>query len=106
MSQHRRERLISSLERLTAEFLQRQAGAQSLITVTGFELSPDAKRATVMLSVFPDHRGPAATAFANRQGSELRQYIKENLKLRQLPSFDFIIDEGEKHRQKIEELLK
>ncbi len=106
MSQHRRERLLSSLKRLTAEFLQRQAGTQSVITVTGFELSSDTKRATIMISVFPDHKSPAAIDFANRQGGELREYIKTNLKLRQLPSFHFIMDEGEKHRQKIEELLK
>ena len=77
-----------------------------MITVTDFELSPDSKRATILISVFPDHKGLAALDFANRRSRDLREHIKANLKLRQLPSFQFLIDEGEKHRQKVEELLK
>ena len=103
---HRRERLLSSLQRLTAEFLERQAGGQSLITVTGLELSSDGRQATVLVSVFPEAREAAALDFANRQQAELRQYIKDHLQLRQLPRFHFGLDEGEKHRQKVEELLK
>ena len=106
MSQHRHERLVSSLQRLTAEFLRRQAGAQSLITVTGLELSDDGKRATILLSIFPDNKEAAALDFANRQAGELRAYIKANLSSRELPRFEFVLDEGEKHRRKVEELLK
>lgn len=106
MSNHRRERLISSLERLTAEFLQRQAGAQSVITLTNFDLSTDGKQATALISVFPDNKQAAALDFANRQTAELKEFIRSHLKVRVLPNFYFSLDEGEKHRQKVEELLK
>jgi ribosome-binding factor A len=37
---------------------------------------------------------------------ELRKYISKNLKINPIPYLDVEIDEGEKNRQKIDELLK
>ncbi|MEA1929700.1 MAG: ribosome-binding factor A [Patescibacteria group bacterium] len=106
MSEHRRERLIAALSQLTAGFLQQHAGPQSLITVTGLNLSSDGRRADVLLSVYPVEKEQAALDFARRQLSELRQHVKKNLSSRAVPRFSFEIDQGEKNRQRVEELLK
>src|SRR3990167_9414199 len=97
---HRNEKLSSQLSQLTAKFLRQAAGAQSLITVTGVEISTDGRRGTVLLSVLPEAAEQAALAFARRQRSRLRAYIFDHLRVGRLPLLDFALDLGEKHRQR------
>ena len=77
-----------------------------MITVTRVLLSPDGKRATIMISVMPQDKEKAAYGFIKRNLGELRKNISKNLKINPVPFLDVEIDEGEKNRQKIDELLK
>lgn len=105
MNSHRSEKLTSLLIRFAAEFLNRQSNGASLITVTNCSLSDDLKQATIYITVLPDDKEMDALNFAKRQRSELRDYLKDNIKIGTMPFIDIEIDRGEKHRQKIEDLL-
>jgi ribosome-binding factor A len=99
-----KEKTESLLARLVGEFLSHEAGPVSLITVTRVAFNEKSKHATVFLSVLPEDKEAGALAFAKRQSSELREYVREKAKLRVLPIFEFVIDIGEKNRQKVDGL--
>ena len=86
-------------------FIEKEAGISSLITVTRVLLSEDGKRATIMVSVLPREKENAAYGFIKRNLGELRKHISKNLRINPIPFLDVQIDEGEKNRQKIDELL-
>ena len=103
---HHEARLIEEIRKLAAEFLGRAAGPRSLLTVTDCLLSKNKRHATILLSVLPDSEERAALAFAKRQTSELVNFIRTHLRAGHLPRLTFALDEGEKHRQKIDKLLQ
>ena len=103
-----RDNRISSLYMsLAAEFLERQATGGGMITVTGIQMSRDHKLVTILFTVFPDKFEQNALHFAKRERSEFREYVRSKTKnLSFCPVFDFEIDLGEKHRQRIDSLLQ
>ncbi len=105
MSEFRNEKIKNNIKELSAIYIEREAGPTSLITVTRVLLSPDSKRATIMVSVMPKEKEKAAYGFIKRNLGELRKYVSKNLKINPIPFLNVQIDEGEKNRQKIDELL-
>lgn len=105
MSFHK-EKEESLLQGLIAEYLNREAGSKSLITVTRCSISADSQKATAYISVIPESFEQEALDFAKRRRPAIRTHIKENSRLRRLPYIEIEIDEGEKNRQNIERLLK
>ena len=105
MSEYRGEKITNHIRELAAIFIEKEAGPTSLITVTRVLLSPDSKRATILISVLPREKEKAAYGFIRRNLGELRKYITKGLKINPIPFLDVQIDEGEKNRQKIDELL-
>jgi ribosome-binding factor A len=103
---NRNEKVATYIKELTAEFLGRENNKTSLITVTGATCSPDLKRATIFITVFPTDKEKAALEFAKRKRPELREFLKKNMSTKNIPFIDITIDLGEKHRQKIDELLR
>ncbi|MFA5736869.1 MAG: ribosome-binding factor A [Candidatus Paceibacterota bacterium] len=101
-----KEKEESLLQGLVAEYLNREAGTKSLITVTRCSISSDSKKATAYISVIPENLEEEALNFAKRRRPEIRTYIKENSRLRHLPHVEIKIDEGEKNRQNIERLIR
>ncbi len=102
----RQEKVANFLKELSAEFLERTSDKTSLITVTSASCSPDLKQATVFITVFPTSKEKQALEFAKRQRGELRRFIGKNMATKNIPFIDIAIDLGEKHRQKIDELLR
>jgi len=100
----RQDKVSSLIKNLAGEFLGRESGANSMITVTRTTVSKDLKRATVYLSVFPEEQQENALNFAKRKRPEFREFFKKGSRLRVVPFFDFEIDLGEKNRQKIDGL--
>lgn len=86
-----------------AEFLAREANRQSLITVTDAMLSEDGKRGRIFLTVLPDSAETAALDFANRHRGEFADFFKTRVKAA-LPHIEFVIDKGEKMRQRLDEI--
>lgn len=105
MSQFRNEKIINHIKELAATFIEKEAGPTSLITVTRVEMPEGNKHAKIMISVMPKDKEQAAYGFIKRNLGELRKYIVKNLKVHPIPFLDVQIDEGEKNRQKIDELL-
>lgn len=105
MSLFRNEKIQNRIRELAAIYIEREAGKTSLITVTRVVISPDNKRAKIMVSVLPQEKEQAAYGFIKRNLGELRKYVSSNLKINPIPFLDVEIDEGEKNRQKIDELL-
>lgn len=93
------------LRELAATFFARESGARSLITITDATISPDLKRATIYFTTLPASEEERALEFAKRKRTELRDYIGTHAKLRALPVLEIKLDEGERNRQRIDELL-
>jgi ribosome-binding factor A len=102
----RPEKVANYIKELTAEFLGRENNKTSLITVTNATCSPDLKRATVFITVLPTEKERLALEFAKRQRGELREFLKKHMTTKTIPFIEIEIDLGEKHRQRIDELLR
>ena len=102
----RNDKLANLIKELAAQFLNRENNRTSLITVTSCATSPDLKRATIFITVLPDSKEANALGFAKRKRGELREFLKKNLPIKIIPFIDIQIDQGEKNRQKIDELLR
>jgi len=105
MKEFRGEKIKEMIRELSATFIEKEATSASLITVTRVLLSDDNKKAKIMISVLPKEKEAAAYGFIKRNLGELRKYVSKNLKVNPTPYLDVLIDEGEKNRQKIDELL-
>ncbi len=106
MSRFRGEKIANQIKEYSALYIERITGLTSLITVTRVILSDDKKHAKIMISVLPIEKEAAAYGFIRRNLGEIRKYVFKNLKINPIPYLEVEIDEGEKNRQKIDELLK
>lgn len=105
MAEYRNEKITNHIKELSALYIEKEAGTSSMITVTRVDLSEDGKRAKIMISVLPREKEMAAYGFIKRNLGELRKHISKNLRINPVPFLDVAIDEGEKNRQKIDDLL-
>lgn len=103
---YREEKIENKIRELAATFIEHECGNTSLITVTRVMLDQKRRNATIFISVMPRNKENAAFGFIKRNLGELRKYIQKNLKINPVPYLDVEIDEGEKNRQKIEEILR
>ncbi len=106
MRPHHQEKMVSIIVPVVAEYLNYHSNGSSMITVTNCLVSDDFKRATIYITVLPDDKEAEALNFAKRQRSEIREFLRKKTKIGLLPFIDIELDLGEKHRQKIDELLK
>ena len=100
------EREVEALRGAAAEFLSREAGRQSLITVTRAELSDDRKRGTIYITVFPDDTEDEALNFCQRNRGEFSIFFQKRVRGMQVPHVEFVIDVGDKMRRRLDELDK
>lgn len=89
-----------------ADFFARESNRESLITVTRADVSPDLKNVKIYFTVLPEKFEEAALNFAKRNRTDFREYIKKHASLQRLPTIDFVIDDGEKNRQRIDDLTR
>ena len=105
----RNEKVGNLIKELAAQFLGRnndRNNRTSLITVMSANVSPDLKRATIFITVLPDSKEKPALDFVKRQLKKMREFLKKNMPIKTIPFLDVMIDQGEKNRQKIDELLR
>ncbi len=106
MSERRTKRLKDEFRDLVASFLEQESSRVSLVTVTHTELVHEGKIVQCYISVFPEDKEKQALDFAKRKTRELRNFVASKTKMKFVPRFTFVIDQGERNRQRIEELLK
>ncbi len=102
----RTDQVSQELAQHAGTFLSLKSSHTSLITVTRADVSPDLRSATIYLSVLPEPQESAALDFAKRQRGPFREYLKGHARLKYVPTVDFLIDGGEKNRQRIDELTR
>jgi ribosome-binding factor A len=102
----RNEKVANIIKELAAQFLNRENNRTSLVTVTGCNTSPDLKRATILITVLPNNKETEVLNFVKRNLKDLREFLKKNMPIKVIPFLDVAIDQGEKNRQKIDELLR
>ncbi len=89
---NRTENASNILRDAAAHFLSREAGPQSLITITNVRYTSDLSRATIYLSVLPREKETAALGFATRSVREMKDYLKTKTKLPRIPYIEFELD--------------
>jgi len=104
MNGNRGEKIQEAVREVAAEYLAREAGPQSLITVTRVALSNDARDARVFITVLPESAEEAALAFIQRNRRDLAEFFRKRVRGAFPPHFEFLIDRGEKNRQRLDEL--
>jgi len=87
-----------------AEFLARESNGQSLITVTQAQVDEGGQRALIFITVLPDSAEGAALKFANRNKGEFGQFLLKKVRGMRVPQLEFVLDRGEKMRQRLDEL--
>lgn len=92
---HQSERALEIIAREAAQFIAREAGPGSLITVTRAISVAHGERVNVFVSVFPIERAPAALAFLERQREAFSKHLKMHTAHLRLPRIDFLLDPGQ-----------
>ena len=106
MGARRQTQVAELIAHLAGEFFARESNRQSLMTVTRAQVSPDLKNVTVYFSVLPEKFEEAALNFARRLRTDFRAFLKERSRMKFLPTVDFVLDLGEKNRQRIDDLTR
>ena len=88
---HQSGRAAELIAREAALFIAREAGKDSLITVTRAESVANGERVRVFVSVFPTEKTRGALAFLERQRGAFSDCLKERTHLR-LPRIDFLLE--------------
>ena len=89
MKPQKREKLTSLLSHLAAEFLERETGNDSMITVTGTSLSEHGEHLDILFTVLPEQKEQGALGFANRRIGDFRDFIKKRSRIGRIPSIKF-----------------
>ena len=103
---NRNQKKEEQLREVVARLIERESNKTALITVTRVVLDERARNATVFISVLPESGEDSALNFLKRKRKEMKEVIKETLKIHPIPFIDVAIDTGEKARQTIDALLK
>jgi ribosome-binding factor A len=103
MSQ-RQEQMQERIRETAAEFLSRESNGQSLITVTAARVDERGQHATIFITVLPDSAEQKALEFANRNKQEFGMFLLKKVRGMRIPKLEFVLDRGEKMRQRLDEL--
>ncbi|MCR4284302.1 MAG: ribosome-binding factor A [Parcubacteria group bacterium] len=99
----RQEKVNSLIRNLAAKFLSRELDRKTLVSVTRIEITSDLKSATVFIIVFPEKEEDKI--LEKIRPGEFRGFVKENMKTKFLPTFEFRIDESLKKERKMDKLI-
>jgi ribosome-binding factor A len=106
MPLYKPQKTESAMMELAAEFISREAGPGSLITVTGAQISTRSNATRILVTVFPETKEAAALDFLGRKKREFGEYLATRAKMRRLPTVSFAIDLGEKNRQVVDDISR
>jgi ribosome-binding factor A len=96
------EKMPELMAHMAAEFIGLESNRTSLITVTSCKLSSDNKYGTIFFTVLPDNQERAASDFLDRKRKEFKMFVREKSRIGRIPEITFVLDLGEKNRQKID----
>jgi ribosome-binding factor A len=96
---------LQQLQQLASDFVASQSNRTSLITVTRAEFSNSNSVVTFYVSIFPEDKEGPAVGFLMRKRGECKEYIKKHSSMKYVPHVEFVLDDGEKSRRRVDELL-
>lgn len=102
----RQEQIKGELQKLAGDFINNESNRDSLVTVTRADVSPNFSAATIYITVMPEEKEKDVIHFLMRRGRDFRTFVIKKTNMKRTPFFDFKIDEGEKNRRRIDELLQ
>lgn len=105
VNQHKDEKFASLLTQFAAEYFSIESNKNSLITITKTEIYDRGKRAIIFLTALPQSEEESAIKFAKRKKNDFRIFVMSKKSFGFVPKIDFLIDQGEHNRQRIDELL-
>lgn len=103
---HRDQRKEKILIEAAAKFISEEASRESLITVTRVLPSKDFETMDIFVTVLPEGFEVKAMSYLKRHRSSFKEFVRKTTVLRNIPFFEFKIDDGEKHRQRIDEISR
>jgi len=109
MPTRRQERVSERIHEEISALLQREMRDPRLanVTVTGVEVSPDLKNASVFVSALGDREARAAALQGLQHASSyVRWQLAQRLQLRYTPELRFELDESWQRGARIDELLE
>ncbi len=98
------EKSASLLSKFAAEYFEAESNKDSLITITRVEVSDRGRRVLIFFTALPREKEQEALEFAKRRRNDFRQFVMSKKSFGFAPKIDFMIDEGEHNRQRIDEL--
>ena len=75
--------------------------AGGLITVTGVDVSPDLKNATVLISVLPGEKQDLTMHALRAAAKHLRRKVSDKVSMNEVPELTFRVDESIKKQSEI-----
>jgi ribosome-binding factor A len=109
MPTRRQERVGERIHEEISEVLQKRIRDPRLaeVTVTGVEVSPDLKAATVFISTLGDHESRNTAVQGLQHASKyIRRELAHRLQMRFTPELRFALDESWERGARIDELLE
>jgi ribosome-binding factor A len=104
----RPERVSEEFREILAEEIPKLKDPRvGFVTVTGVDVTPDLRRATVYYTVMGEERERKATGAGLRSArSHLRSVIGRQVRMKFLPELEFREDEGLAQAERVEKLLR
>lgn len=91
---------------IAQDFFQKESSGISLITITKATITRDLEKCDIFMTVLPESKEKQALDFAKRLRGDLRDEIKNKLKIRKIPFVEIKLDEGERARQIMDKILR
>lgn len=104
----RQKQIASTLQRAAEQVLARGLAdprVRGLITVTGVEVAPDRKRATILVSVLPEDAEDLTMHGLRHAARHVRHHISELVAVHPMPELEFRLDKSVKKQAAVLEAL-
>lgn len=101
---HRIEQIESTLRKALAQVLQRKISdprIRGLVSITDVDVSPDMKRARVLVSVLPEQYGKRTLAGLRAADRHIQSEVKKLVALRLVPHLHFELDQTLKRADEV-----
>ncbi|MBI2351652.1 MAG: 30S ribosome-binding factor RbfA [Deltaproteobacteria bacterium] len=109
MDYKRSDRVGDLLLELISQLLAKEVSDPRIgpVTLTGAEVSKDLRHARILFGLLGDREKKAEVLSGLKSATGfIRAKISKELKLRFVPTIEFVYDETQDHAQRIEELLR
>jgi len=78
----------------------------SMITITGVELTNDLEKAFIRISVLPVSKAGSAMEYFKKQLGGAAKYLQHNMVMRRVPKMEILIDDYALKHRRIEKALE